>query len=241
MVVRYQGGHNAGHRIVVDGESFALQLLPERRPLPQRNAGDRQRGRGRARGAPGRDRRPGGPGGGLLPPGHIRQCAPGHALSPGDRCPHRALPGQEPVGDDQARHRPGLRRQSRPHRPAGARPARPQDIPPEAGRRTEGEKPRPGQDLQPAGSFSDEIAKATWRSTPPGWPPTSATPSGLVHDTLAAGGGVLLEGAQATFLDVDHGTYPFVTSSNPVAGGACTGPVSGPVTSAGWWASPRPT
>src|SRR5262249_12457935 len=34
---------------------------------------------------------------------------------------------------------------------------------------------------------------------------------------------VLLEGGQATMLDVDHGTYPFVTSSNPTAGGACTG------------------
>src|SRR4029077_18316524 len=39
---------------------------------------------------------------------------------------------------------------------------------------------------------------------------------------------VLLEGAQATFLDLDHGTYPFVTSSNPVAGGACTGSGLGP-------------
>jgi adenylosuccinate synthase len=39
---------------------------------------------------------------------------------------------------------------------------------------------------------------------------------------------VLLEGAQATFLDLDHGTYPFVTSSNPVAGGACVGAGIGP-------------
>jgi adenylosuccinate synthase len=39
---------------------------------------------------------------------------------------------------------------------------------------------------------------------------------------------VLLEGAQATFLDLDHGTYPYVTSSNPVAGGACTGAGIGP-------------
>ena len=39
---------------------------------------------------------------------------------------------------------------------------------------------------------------------------------------------MLLEGAQATFLDLDHGTYPFVTSSNPVAGGACTGAGVGP-------------
>jgi adenylosuccinate synthase len=40
---------------------------------------------------------------------------------------------------------------------------------------------------------------------------------------LEAGATVLLEGAQATLLDVDHGTYPFVTSSNPTAGGACVG------------------
>src|SRR5699024_6051163 len=39
---------------------------------------------------------------------------------------------------------------------------------------------------------------------------------------------VLMEGGQATFLDVDHGTYPFVTSSNPTAGGACTGTGVGP-------------
>jgi adenylosuccinate synthase len=40
---------------------------------------------------------------------------------------------------------------------------------------------------------------------------------------LEAGRTILLEGAQATLLDVDHGTYPFVTSSNPTAGGACVG------------------
>ncbi|MBV8691328.1 MAG: adenylosuccinate synthetase, partial [Actinobacteria bacterium] len=51
----------------------------------------------------------------------------------------------------------------------------------------------------------------------------------LVHDALAAGQHVLLEGAQATFLDLDHGTYPFVTSSNPVAGGACVGTGIGPL------------
>jgi len=39
---------------------------------------------------------------------------------------------------------------------------------------------------------------------------------------------ILLEGAQGTMLDVDHGTYPFVTSSNPTAGGACTGSGIGP-------------
>ncbi|MDT7571107.1 MAG: adenylosuccinate synthase [Actinomycetota bacterium] len=45
----------------------------------------------------------------------------------------------------------------------------------------------------------------------------------LLHRALEDGKTVLLEGGQATMLDVDHGTYPFVTSSNPTTGGACTG------------------
>jgi adenylosuccinate synthase len=45
----------------------------------------------------------------------------------------------------------------------------------------------------------------------------------IVQDALDRGARVLLEGAQATMLDLDYGTYPYVTSSNPTAGGACTG------------------
>ncbi|GGR58393.1 adenylosuccinate synthase [Nocardioides luteus] len=45
----------------------------------------------------------------------------------------------------------------------------------------------------------------------------------LLHEALDKGETVLLEGGQATLLDVDHGTYPFVTSSNATSGGACTG------------------
>jgi adenylosuccinate synthase len=53
--------------------------------------------------------------------------------------------------------------------------------------------------------------------------------TGLVlNNALDAGQVVLLEGAQATLLDVDHGTYPFVTSSSPTAGGACAGSGIGP-------------
>ncbi|NBR94239.1 MAG: adenylosuccinate synthase, partial [Actinobacteria bacterium] len=50
----------------------------------------------------------------------------------------------------------------------------------------------------------------------------------LLNQALDAGKTVLLEGSQGTLLDVDHGTYPFVTSSNPTAGGACTGSGIGP-------------
>ena len=58
--------------------------------------------------------------------------------------------------------------------------------------------------------------------------PMVADTVNLVHEALEGGQHILLEGAQATFLDLDHGTYPFVTSSNPVAGGACTGSGVGP-------------
>ena len=50
----------------------------------------------------------------------------------------------------------------------------------------------------------------------------------LCWETLDGGDTVLFEGAQATMLDLDHGTYPFVTSSNPVAGAACVGAGVGP-------------
>jgi len=45
----------------------------------------------------------------------------------------------------------------------------------------------------------------------------------LLHEAMRRGDDILFEGAQGTFLDIDHGTYPFVTSSNTTAGGACTG------------------
>ncbi len=50
----------------------------------------------------------------------------------------------------------------------------------------------------------------------------------IFHDALACNKSILFEGAQGVMLDVDWGTYPYVTSSNPVAGGACTGSGFGP-------------
>ena len=52
--------------------------------------------------------------------------------------------------------------------------------------------------------------------------------SRILNDGIASGHNVLFEGAQGTLLDIDHGTYPFVTSSSTVAGGACTGTGVGP-------------
>ena len=58
--------------------------------------------------------------------------------------------------------------------------------------------------------------------------PLVADTSLLLNQALDRGETVLFEGAQATMLDVDHGTYPFVTSSNAIAGGVCTGAGIGP-------------
>ena len=58
--------------------------------------------------------------------------------------------------------------------------------------------------------------------------PHIADTSRLCWEALDAGKQVIFEGAQATLLDLDHGTYPFVTSSNPVAGAACVGAGVGP-------------
>jgi adenylosuccinate synthase len=58
--------------------------------------------------------------------------------------------------------------------------------------------------------------------------PHIADTSRLLYEALREGRGVLLEGAQGTLLDLDHGTYPFVTSSNPVAGGALASAGLGP-------------
>ena len=58
--------------------------------------------------------------------------------------------------------------------------------------------------------------------------PFIADTSLLVNEAIDGGANVLLEGAQGVLLDIDHGTYPFVTSSNPIAGAACTGLGIGP-------------
>ena len=58
--------------------------------------------------------------------------------------------------------------------------------------------------------------------------PYVADTSYILSLAIKAGKKVLFEGAQATMLDLDHGTYPYVTSSNPIAGGACVGAGVGP-------------
>jgi adenylosuccinate synthase len=74
-----------------------------------------------------------------------------------------------------------------------------------------------------AGDLADRMEECAARLRP-----YVADTSLLVERALKAGQKVLLEGAQGTLLDLDHGTYPFVTSSNPIAGAAATGIGIGP-------------
>ena len=243
MVVRYQGGHNAGHTIVVDGETFALQLVPSGVLYPHITP---VIGNGvvvdpgvllaelDTLAAKGVDTSR------LVVSGNAHLIMPYHHEL--DRVTERYL-GKNALGTTTPGHRPGLRRQGGPGGPAGPGPPRRQDLPPEARRGAEGEERRPGQGLQPAPARRRRpSATSTSTSTRPGSAPMVGDTVGLVHDALDAGRNVLLEGAQATFLDLDHGTYPFVTSSNPVAGGACTGAGRrAALRSTRSSASPRPT
>ncbi|MBI3721831.1 MAG: adenylosuccinate synthase, partial [Fimbriimonas ginsengisoli] len=80
-----------------------------------------------------------------------------------------------------------------------------------------------GQPLIEIGPLYDEYARYAERIAP-----MVADTDVLVQDAVRAGERVLFEGAQGTFLDLDSGTYPFVTSSHPTAGGACLGTGIGP-------------
>ena len=80
-----------------------------------------------------------------------------------------------------------------------------------------------GTDPLDPGKMYDEYAAAAEQVRP-----FVADTGRLLHGVLAAGGSVMFEGAQGTMLDIDHGTYPFVTSSSSTAGGAATGTGVGP-------------
>jgi adenylosuccinate synthase len=80
-----------------------------------------------------------------------------------------------------------------------------------------------GGEVPDAASVMDTIAPFAERLRP-----LVADTSARIEGALVEGKRVLLEGAQGTLLDVDHGTYPFVTSSSAVAGGACAGAGIGP-------------
>jgi adenylosuccinate synthase len=229
MVVRYQGGHNAGHTIVVDGETFALQLVPSGilydhiTPVI---------------------------GNGVVVDPAVLLAEVDTLTAKGVDCSrlvvsgnaHLIFPYHQEL-DAMSERRLGRNKLGTTKRGIGPSYA---DKAARVGLRV--------QDLLDPKIFREklhlvakeknlvlakvynrlpldehEIAARYLDEFLPRIEPMIADTVSLVHDALDAGQHVLLEGAQATFLDVDHGTYPYVTSSNPVAGGACVGAGIGPL------------
>lgn len=228
LVVRYQGGHNAGHTIVVDGETFALQLVPSGilydHIVPVI-------------------------GNGVVVDPTVLLAEIDTLSSKGVDCSrlklsgnaHLILPYHQEL-DRLIERRLGSRKLGTTKRgigPAYADKAsrigiRVQDLLDPKIFRAKLDVVLKEKNQILAKVFNqlpldaDEIAHQYLEVCLPRLEPHIADTVNLVHDALQAGQHVLLEGAQATFLDLDHGTYPFVTSSNPVAGGACSGAGVGP-------------
>jgi adenylosuccinate synthase len=227
LCVRYQGGHNAGHTIVVEGDVFALQLVPSgvlyEHVTPVIGNGvvvdpavlidelDMLEGKG-------------------VNTSSLRVSGNAHLIMPYhqelDRVTERFLGknklgttkrGIGPAYADKAL-RVGLRVQDL------LDPKIFREKLDLALREKNGVLAKVYNRLPLDG---DEIAD-TYLGTVPRLEPHIADTVHLVHEALDAGQDVLFEGAQATYLDLDHGTYPFVTSSNPIAGGVCTGAGVGP-------------
>jgi adenylosuccinate synthase len=228
LVVRYQGGHNAGHTLVVEGETFALQLIPSGvlydHITPVIGNGVvvdpsvllaevdmlESRGIDCAR---------------LRVSGSAHLILPYHQLI--DRVTERYL-GKNALGTTKRGIGPAYAdKASR----VGLRVGDLYD--PEIFREKLGvvlkeKAPLLAKVYNQLPPEADEIADRYLGELAPRIKDYVCDTVDLVHGSLEAGQHVLFEGAQATFLDLDHGTYPFVTSSNPVAGGACTGAGVGP-------------
>ena len=228
VVVRYQGGHNAGHTVVVDGESFALQLVPsgilyehitpvigngvvvDPKVLLDELDALSAKGIDTSR---------------LVVSGNAHLIMPYHQEL--DRVTERFL-GKNSLGTTKRGIGPAYADK------ASRVGLRVQDLlDPKIFR----------QKLDVALKEKNGVLAKVYNRLPidpeaicqaylgeyaPRLEPMVVDAVAVVHEALDAGRNVLLEGAQATFLDLDHGTYPFVTSSNPVAGGACTGAGIGP-------------
>jgi adenylosuccinate synthase len=226
VVARYQGGHNAGHTVVVGDEKYALQLIPSgvlySHVTPVIGNGvvvdlvtlfdeiDRLEARG-------------------VSCARLKVSSQAHLIFPwhqaldalseekrGDAKIGTTLKGIGPAYADKA-NRNGIR--------AGA-VLDPASFALAVRERAEAHNAA----LAAAGGRTVDVDDVVDRYTELARrvAPFVANTIDFLHDAVDNGEAILLEGAQATFLDLDHGTYPFVTSSNPTAGGASTGSGLGP-------------
>jgi adenylosuccinate synthase len=225
-VVRYQGGHNAGHTVVVGDQRYALQLVPSGVLYPHItpiiangvvvdmptlfNEIDTLHGRG-------------------VDCSKLRVSSQAHLIFPwhqrldalqeaglGDNRIGTTLKGIGPAYADKAR-RLGIRAEATLD-PAGF----------VAAVRAAAHDANSTITALGADPLDIEAIVASSVDMAARLAPLVIDTVRLLHDAIDTGDRLLLEGAQATFLDLDHGTYPYVTSSNPTAGGACIGTGIGP-------------
>ncbi len=226
VVARYQGGHNAGHTVVVGDEKYALQLIPSGVLYPHVTPVigngvvvdlvtlfdeiDRLEARG-------------------VSCSHLKVSSQAHLIFPwhqaldalaeenrGDAKIGTTLKGIGPAYADKA-NRSGIRAGDVLDPATFSIAVRQQAIAHNAA-------------LDAAGGRTVDVDEVVDRYSALGRrvAPYVTNTVDFLHDAVEREDAVLLEGAQATFLDLDHGTYPFVTSSNPTAGGASTGSGLGP-------------
>ena len=151
-----------------------------------------------------------------------------HAVPPRAREGDRAVPRQERAGHDETRDRPRVRRQGRADRLADPGPVRREDRLREKLDVVLKEKNAVLTKVYGRLPLGAERIVEDYRGYAERLRPYVADTSKVLHDGLRQGRNVLLEGAQGTMLDLDKGTYPFVTSSNPVAGYALASAGIGP-------------
>jgi adenylosuccinate synthase len=227
LVARYSGGNNAGHTLVRDGRKIVTHLVPSGCLYPgttcvlgagmvvdvdvleQEIDGLRTLG--------------------LLARDELRVSTAAHVVMPW----HRALDGGR---EDRARKRAigTTRRGMGPayEDKAARRGIRVRDLfdPSQLAERVAAAKESHANELAELGLPPVDVEATLARAEQ--WAallePMSCDAGALCRDAVAAGKRVLFEGAQGALLDVDHGTYPFVTSSSTVAGGVCTGIGIGP-------------
>ena len=229
VVVRYQGGNNAGHTIVVGTERFALTLIPSGVLYPQVTP---VIGNGcvidpsvlvtEMAELAGRN----------IDPTRLKISANAHLIMPYhrklDAVMERFL-GQQQIGTTKRGIGPAYMDKFSRHG------IRVQDLfDPKIFR----------QKLEVALKDKNKILTKVYNSLPMDIEPIAEEYLGyadslgdyvtdtslLLWEAQQAGKNIIFEGAQGTLLDIDHGTYPFVTSSNPTAGGATTGSGIGPTT-----------
>ncbi len=227
-VARFQGGHNAGHTLVIDGEKTVLHLIPSgilregvlcligNGVVVSPAALMEELALLEGKGVPARERLRISPACPVILPSHValdqaREKARGKAaIGTTGR-------GIGPAYEDKVARR-GVRVGDLFHRERlAAKLGELLDYHNFVLQKFFGE---PAQDFQRIQEDSLAVAELLR--------PMVADVGGLLHEKRAAGESLLFEGAQGTLLDIDHGTYPFVTSSNTTAGAAASGTGVGP-------------